>query len=149
MFKLDLEKVEEPETKLPIYVESLKKQESSRKTCTSSLLTRPKPMIVDHSKLLKILKDMGIPDHLICPLRNLYAGQESTVKTGHGTTGWLQIRKRIHQGYILPPCLYNLYEEYIMPNARLDEAHARIKIAWRNINNLRYAVMLPYGRKRR
>ena len=139
MFKLDLEKVEEPETKLPTYVESLKKQESSRKTSTSALLTRPKPMIVDHSKLLKILKDMGIPDHLICPLRNLYAG--------HGTTGWLQIRKRIHQGYILPPCLFNLYEEYLMPNARLDEARARIKIARRNINNLRYAVMLPYGRK--
>ena len=142
MFKLDLEKVEEPETK-STYVESLKKQESSRKTSTSALLTRSKPMIVDHSKLLKILKDMGIPDHLICPLRSLYAGQESTVKTGHGTTGWLQIRKRIPQGYIFPPCLFNLYEEYIMPNARLDETRARIKIAGRNINNLRYAEVIP------
>ena len=77
---------------------------------------------VDHNKLWKILKEMGIPDHLTCLLRNLYAGQEATVKTGHGTTGWLQIRKGVHQGYILPPCLFNLYEEYIMLNARLDEA---------------------------
>ena len=122
MFKVNLEKIEEPEIKLPTYVESLKKQESSRKTSISALLTRPKPMTVDHSKLWKILKEMGIPDHLICLLRNLYAGQEATVKTGHGTTGWLQIRKGVHQGYILPPCLFNLYEEYIMLNARLDEA---------------------------
>ena len=122
MFKLNLEKIEEPEIKLPTYVESLKKQESSRKTSISALLTRPKPMTVDHSKLWKILKEMGIPDHLICLLRNLYAGQEATVKTGHGTTGWLQIRKGVHQGYILPPCLFNLYEEYIMLNARLNEA---------------------------
>ena len=95
-------------------------------------------MTVDHSKLWKILKEMGIPDHLICLLRNLYAGQEATVKTGHGTTGWLQIRKGVHQGYILPPCLFNLYEEYIMRNAGLD-AQAGIKIARRNINKLRYA----------
>ena len=113
MFKLDLEKVEEPETKLPTYVESLKKQESSRKTSTSALLTRPKPMIVDHSKLLKILKDMGIPDHLICPLRNLYAGQEATVRIGCGTTDWFQIGKGVRQGCILSPCLFNLYAEYI------------------------------------
>ena len=119
---MDLDKAEEPEIKLPTYVESLKKQESSRKTSISALLTRPKPMTVDHSKLWKILKEMGIPDHLICLLRNLYAGQEATVKTGHGTTGWLQIRKGVHQGYILPPCLFNLYEEYIMLNARLNEA---------------------------
>ena len=82
---------------------------------------------------------MGIPDHLTCLLRNLYAGQEATVRTGHGTTDWFQIRKRIHQGYILSPCLFNLHAEYIMRNAGLDEAQAEIKIAGRNINNLRYA----------
>ena len=82
---------------------------------------------------------MGIPDHLICLLRNLYAGQKATVRTGHGTTDWLQIRKRVHQGYILSPCLFNLYAEDIMRNTGLDEAQAGIKIARRNINNLRYA----------
>ena len=82
---------------------------------------------------------MGIPDHLTCLLRNLYAGQEATVRTGHGTTDWFQIGKGVHQGYILSPCLFNLYAEYIMRNARLDEAQARIKIAGRNINILRYA----------
>ena len=82
---------------------------------------------------------MGIPDHLICLLRNLYAGQEATVRIGHGTTDWFQIRKGVHQGYILSPCLFNLYAEDIMRNARLDEAQAGIKIAGRNINNLRYA----------
>ena len=88
---------------------------------------------------LWILKEMGIPDHLTCLLRNLYAGQEATVRTGHGTTGWFQIRKGVCQGCILSPCLFNLYAEYIRRNARLDEAHAGIKIAGRNINNLRYA----------
>ena len=82
---------------------------------------------------------MGIADHLTCLLRNLYAGQEATVRTGHGTTDWLQIRKGIHQGCILSPSLFNLYAEYIMQNARLDEGHAGIKIAGRNINNLRIA----------
>ena len=82
---------------------------------------------------------MGIPDHLICPLRNLYAGQEATVRTGHGTTDWFQIGKGVCQGCILSACLFNLYAEYIMKNARLDEAQAGIKIAGRNINNLRYA----------
>ena len=82
---------------------------------------------------------MGIPDHLICLLRNLYAGQEATITTGHGTTDWFQIGTGLHQGYILSPCLFNLYAEYIMQNARLDEAQAAIKIAERNINNLRYA----------
>ena len=81
---------------------------------------------------------MGIPDHLTCLLRNLYASQEATVRTGHGTTDWFQIGKRVHQGYIRSPCLYNLYAEYIMRNAGLDEAQAGIKIARRNINNLRY-----------
>ena len=94
---------------------------------------------VDHNKLWKILKEMGIPDLLTCLLRNLYAGQEATVRTGHGTTDWFQIGKGVRQGCILSPCLCNFYAEYIMRNARLDEAQAGIKIAWRNINNLRYA----------
>ena len=94
---------------------------------------------VDHNKLWKILKEMGIPDHLTCQLRNLYAGQEATVRPGHGTTDWFQIGKGIHQGYILSSCLFNFYAEYIMRNADLEEAQAGIKIARRNINNLRYA----------
>ena len=94
---------------------------------------------VDHNKLWKILKEMGIPDHLTCLLRNLYAGQEATVRTGHGTTDWFQIRKGVHQGCILSPCLFNLYSEYIMRNTGLDEAQAGIKIVRRNTNNLRYA----------
>ena len=94
---------------------------------------------VDHNKLWKILKEMGIPDHPTCLLRNLYAGQEATVRTGHGTTDWFQIGKGVHQGCILSPCLFNLYAEYIMRNTGLDEAQAGIKIARRNINNLRYA----------
>ena len=93
---------------------------------------------VDYNKLWKILKDMGIPDHLTCLLRNLHAGQKATVRTGHGTTDWLKIRKGVHQGFILSPCLFNLHAEYIMRNARLDKAQAGIKIAGRNINNLRY-----------
>ena len=93
---------------------------------------------VDHNKLWKILQKMGIPDHLTCLLRNLYAGQEATVRTRHGTD-WLQIGKGVHQGCILSPCLFNLYAEYIMRNAGLDEAQAGIKIAGRNISNLRYA----------
>ena len=94
---------------------------------------------VNHNKLWKILREMGIPDHLTCLLKNLYVGQEATVRTGHGTTDWFQIRKGVCQGYILSPCLFNLYAEYIMRNAGLDEAQAGIKVAWRNINNLRYA----------
>ena len=93
---------------------------------------------LDHNKLWKILKEMGIPDPLTCLLRNLYAGQEATVKTGHGTTDWFQIGKGIYQGCILSPCLFNLYAEYIMRNPGLEEAQAGIKIAERNINNLRY-----------
>ena len=100
---------------------------------------------MDHNKLWKILKEMGIPDHLTCLLRNLYAGQEATVRTGHGTTDRFQIGKGVRQSCILSPCLFNLYAEYIMQNAGLDEAQAGIKIAGRNINNLRYA----YGRKQR
>ena len=94
---------------------------------------------VDHNKLWKILKEMGIPDHLTCLFRNLYAGQEATVRTGHGTTDWFQIGKGVHQGCILSPCLFNFYAEYIMRNAGLEEAQAGIKIAGRNINHLRYA----------
>ena len=94
---------------------------------------------VDHNKLWEILKEMGIPDHLTCLPRNLYAGQEATVRTGHGTTDWFQIGKGVYQGCILSPCLFNLYAEYIMRNAGLDEAQAGIKTAGRNINNLRYA----------
>ena len=94
---------------------------------------------VDHNKLWKILKEMGIPDHLTCLLRNLYAGQDTTVRTGHGTTNWFQVGKEVLQGCILSPCLFNLYAEYIMRNAGLEEAQAGIKIAGQNINNLRYA----------
>ena len=130
MFKLVLEKAEEPEIKLPTSTGSWKKQESSRKTSISALLTMPKPLTV-----WKILKEMGIPDHLTCLLRNLYMEHG----TGHGTTDWFQIGKGIHQGCILSPCLFNLYAEYIMRNAGLEETQAGIKIAGRNINNLRYA----------
>ena len=94
---------------------------------------------MDHNKLWKILKEMGIPDHLTCLLRNLYAGQEATVRSGLETTDWFQIGKGVRQGCILSPCLFNLYAEYIMRNTGLDEAQAGIKIAGRNINNLRYA----------
>ena len=87
----------------------------------------------------KILKEMGLPDHMTCLLRNLYAGQKATIRTGHGTTDWFQIRKGVHQGCILSPCLFHLYAEYIMQNARLDEAQAGVRIARRNINNLIYA----------
>ena len=94
---------------------------------------------MDHNKLWKILKETGISDHLTCLLRNLYAGQEATVRTGCGTTDWFQIGKRVYQGCILSPCLFNLYAEYIVRNTGLDEAQAGIKISRRNINNLRYA----------
>ena len=94
---------------------------------------------VDDNKLWKILKEMGIPDHLTCLLRNLYAGQGATIRNGHGTTNWFQIGKRVRQGCILSPCLFNLYAEYIMRTAGLHEVQAEIKIAGRNINNLRYA----------
>ena len=139
MFKLDLEKEEEPEITLPIYAGLLKKQESSRKSSISALLTISKPLTVDQNQLWKILKEMGIPDHLTCLLRNLYAGQEATVRTGHGTADWFQIWKGIHQGCILSPCLFNFYAEYIKRNSRLDEAQTGREIARRNINNLRYA----------
>ena len=102
---------------------------------------------VDHNKLWKILKEMGIPDHLTHLLRNLYAGQEATVRTGHGTADWFQIGKGVRQGCILSPCLFNLYVEYIMRNAGLEEVQTGIKIIRRNINNLRYSYDTTHGRK--
>ena len=102
------------------------------------LLTMPEPLIVWLTTNWKILKDMGIPDHLTCLLRNMYASQEARVRTGHGKTDWVQIRKGVRQGYILSPCLFNLYPEYIMRHVGLDEAQAGIKISGRNTNNLRY-----------
>ena len=139
MFKLDLENAEEPEIKLPTSAGSSKKQESSRKNIYFCSIDYTKAFdSVDHKKLWKTLQEIGIPDHLTCLLRNLYAGQEATVRTGHGTTDWFQIGKGLHQGCILSPCLFNFYAEYIMRNAGLDEAQAGIKIAVRNIDNLRY-----------
>ena len=139
MFKLDLEKAEEPEIKLPTSSGSSKKQEISRKISNSALLTMPKLLTVWITTNCKILQEIGLPDNLTCLLRNLYAGQEATVRTGHGTTDWFQIGKGVHQGYILSPCLFNLYAEYIMRNTGLEEAQAGIKMARRNISNLRFA----------
>ena len=113
MFKVVLEKAEEPEIKLPTSIGSSKRQKSSRKTSISALLTMPKPL-TEHNNLWKILKEMGIPDHLTCLLRNLYVGHEATVRSGHGTIDWFQIGKGVHQGCILSPYLFNLY--YIMRN---------------------------------
>ena len=116
-----------------------KAREFQKKTFISASLTMPKPLTVWITTNCKILQDMGLPDHLTCLLRNLYGGQEATVRTGHGTTDWFQIVKGVRQGCISSPCLFNLYAEYIMRNAGLEEAQARIKIARWNINNLRYA----------
>ena len=138
-FKLVLEK-EEPEIKLPTSAGSWKKQASSRKNIYFCFIDYAKAFdCVDPNKLWKILKEMGITDHLIGILRNLYAGQEATVRTGHGTTDWFQIGKGVHQGCILSLCLFNLHTEYIMRNAGLEETQAGIKIAGRSINNLRHA----------
>ena len=117
----------------------IEKAREFQKKSTSALLTMPKPLTVWVTINWKILQEMGIPDHLTCLLRNLYAGQEATVRTGHGTTDWFQIERRVRQGCILSPCLFNFYSAYIMWNARLDEAQAGIKIGGRTINNLRYA----------
>ena len=116
---------------MPTSAGSSNKQQSSRKNIYFYFIDYAKAFdCVDHNKLLKILKEMGIPENrLSCLLRNLYVGQEATVRTGHGTTDWFQTRKGVHQGCILSPCLFNLYEEYIMGNAGLDEAQAGIKIA--------------------
>ena len=132
MFKLVLEKAEEPEIKLPTSAGSLKKEEGSRKIYFCFIDYTKAFDCVDHNKLWKILKEMGIPDHLTCLFRNRYAGQEATVRTGHGTTDWFQVEKGVHQGCILSSCSFNLYVEYIMRNAGLEEAQAGIKIAGRN-----------------
>ena len=128
---------------LPTAAGSLKKAREFQKNIYFCFIDYAKAFdCVDHNKLWKILKEMGIPDHLTCLLRNLYAGQEATVRTGHGTTDWFQIGKGVRQGCILSSCLfnfYNFYAEYIMKNAGLEEAQAGIKIAGRNLNNLRYA----------
>ena len=137
MFKLHLQKAEEPEIKLPTSAGSLKKQESSRKTSISALLTMPKPLTVwITTNFGKFLKSW---DYLTWLLRNLYEGQEAIVRTGHGTMDRFQIGKRVRQGCLLSPCLFSFYAEYIMRNAGLHEAQAGIKIAGRNVNNLRYA----------
>ena len=139
MFKLVLEKAEEPEIKLPTSAGSLKKQEF-QKNIYFWLIDYAKAFdCVDHKKLWKILIGTEIPDHLTCLLKNLYADQEATVRTGHGTTDWFQIGKGVRQGCTLSPCLFNLYAEYIMRNAGLEETHAGIKISGRNLNNLSYA----------
>ena len=140
MFKLVLEKAEEPDIKLPASAGLWKKEESSRKKMYFCFINYAKAFdCVDHKKLWKILKEMGIPDHLTCLLTNLYAGQEATIRTGHGTTDWCQIGKGVCQGCILSLCLLNLYAEYIIGNTGLEETQAGIKIAGKNINNLRYA----------
>ena len=148
MFKLDLEKTKEPEIKLPTSVGSSKKQENSRKNIYFCFIDYIKAFdCVDHDKLWKILQEMGTPDHITCHLENLYAGQGATVRTKHGTTDWFQIGKGVRQGCILSPCLFNLHAEYIIRNVGLDEAQAGIKIAGRNISNLRYAVTPPLWQK--
>ena len=125
---------------MPTSVGSSKKQESSRKKIYVCFVDYAKAFdCVDHKKLWKILQEMEIPDHLTSLLRNLYAGQEATIRTGHGTTDWFQIGKGVRQAYLLSLCLFNLYAEYIMRKTGLEEAQAGIKIAGRNINNFRYA----------
>ena len=137
MYKLVLEKAEEPEIKLPTMLDHTKSKIIQKKVYFCFIDYAKAFDCVDHNKLWKILKEMGIPDHLTCLLRNLYASQEATIRTRHRTTDWFQIGIGVHQSCILSPCLFNLYAEYIMRNARQDEAQAGIKIAGRNINNLR------------
>ena len=137
MFKLDLEKAEESDWIANICWIIEKAREFQKNFCFIDYAKATD--CVDHNKRWKILRQMGIPDHLICLLRNLYAGQEATVRTGHGTTNWFQIGQGVCQGCILSPCLFNFYAGYIMWNARLEEAQAGINIAGRNTNNLRYA----------
>ena len=143
MFKLVLAKAQEPEIKLPTSTGLLKKKTREfQRNIYFCIIDYAKAFdCVDHNKLWKILQEMGIPDHITFLLRNLYAGQEATVRTEHGTTDQFQIGKGVHQGCVLSPCLFNLfnYAEYIMRNAGLEETQAGIKIAGRNINNLRYA----------
>ena len=139
MYKLDLEKAEETEQIANICWITEKARELQKNIYFCFIDYAKAFDCVDHNKLWKILKEIGIPDLLACLLRNLYAGQEATVRTGHGTMDWFKIDKRVRQGCILSPCWFNLYAEYIIWNIGLDEAQAGIKIARRNINNLRYA----------
>ena len=139
MFKQDLEKAEQPEIKLPTCTESKEKKGNFRKKTPTSASLTTLPLTVWITTNWKILKEMRIPDHLTYHLRNLYTGQEATVRTEHGTTHRFQIGKVIHQGLFLSPWLFNFYADYIMQNARLAEAQTGIKIAGRNSNNLRYA----------
>ena len=139
MFKLNLEKGEEPRDQIANIHWIIEKAREFQKNIYFCFIDYAKAFIdyVEHNKLWKILKEMGIPDHLTCLLRNLYAGQEATVRTGHGTTDWSQIGTGIRHGCILSPCLFDLYAEDVMRNAGLDEAQVGIKISRRNINNLR------------
>ena len=139
MFKLDLEKAEEPEIKLPTSVESSENQESSRKTSISALLTTPKLLTMWITTNCAKFLEMGIPDNLICLLRNLYAGQKASVRIRHEKMDWFQIWKEVCQGCVLSSCLFSLYAEYIMQNAGLDDSQAGVRIVGRNMNNLRYA----------
>ena len=139
MFKLDLEKAEEPESKLPTFIGSLKKQDSFRKTSTSALLTMPRPLTVWTTRNSGIFLKRWEYQTAWHASWEIYAGKEATVRTRHRTIDWFQIGKGVCQGCVLSPCLFNLYAEYIMRNAGLEEAQAGIKIARRNINNLRYA----------
>ena len=143
MFKLVLEKVEEPESKLPTSAGSWKKQESSRKTCFCFIDYAKAFDCVDHNKLWKILKEMGIPDHLTCLLRNLYAGQEATVRTGHGTTDWFQIGKGVRHSCILSACLFNFYAEYSWET--LD--WKKQKLEWRLLGEISIYLRYADGRK--
>ena len=139
MFKLDLGKVEEPETKLQHLLDQENAREFQRNIYFCFTDYANVFDCVDHNKLWKILKEVEIPDHLTCLLRNLYAGQEATIRARYRVTNWFQIGKGVHQGYILSHCLFNVHAEYIMQNASLDEAQAGIQIARGNINNLRYS----------
>ena len=140
MFKLVLEKAEKTRDQIANIHWIMEKAREFQKNIYFCFIDYAKAFdYVDHNKLWKILKQMGISDHLTCLLRNLYAGQEATFRTRHGTTDWFHIGKGVRQGYLLSPCLFNFYAEYIRRNARLDETQDGIKIARRNINSLRYA----------
>ena len=140
MFMLDIEKFKGTRDQIANIWWIFKKAREFRKNIYFCFTDCAKAFVcVCHNRLSKILKEMGLPDHLTCLLRILYAGQEATIRTGHGTMHWFLIGKGVHQTWILLPCLFNLRTEYIMRNARLDEAQAGIKIFWRNINNFRYA----------
>ena len=137
MFKLDLERQRNQRSNCQHLLDHGKAKEFQKNIYFCFIDYAKAFDCVDHNKLWKILQEMGIPDHLTCLLRNLYAGQEETVRTGHGTTGWFQIGKGVRQGCVLSPCLFNFYADYIMRNAGLEETQAGIKIAGRNIHNLR------------